>query len=1231
MLASQACDQGKGQRVGPYLLHAEIGRGATGVVYEAVQPDTGERVAVKMVRVAQAELLSSIRREIHTLSRLRHPGVVRIVGEGIADGQPWYAMKLLQGPTLRLTLQQQAQTASRPPQALAKSDLRLVLDLVRRVCEALGSVHAEGIVHGDIKPENIFIEPGNQPVLVDFGLAWQVPGAHSREVLDAGAAISGTAAYMAPEQIAGESIDARADFYSLGCVLYELLAGRPPFFAADPARLLTQHLSVEPPPPSSIDPAVPAALDALVAGLLKKKRRDRLGYAEDIIAEIDRVIAETPVPEPPLRPMRYLYRPDLAGRDALLAELLALAERARDGSGACVLIGGESGIGKTYLSAELVRRRAAGIRAIVNSCVPVGGGAARGGQAAPLQSLRGLLQGVADRCAEGGEEVTDRLLGARGATLAAYEPSLASLPGQAKFPPRPPLQGAAARDHLIACSAETLAAMAEDGPVLLVIDDLQWADELTLRLLRTLPDGWFAARPLLLLGTYRSEEAPPEIAAIRDRSDARHIELGGVDAASVGLLIVDMLALKELSAGLAELLARQSQGNPFYIAEYLRIGIAEGVLLRTRERTLQIGGLDRALSPQELAALPLPQHLRDLVLRRIGTLSPPARALVDVAAVLGGEFEADLLRLAAGLGELETMDAMAELLRRQTIEHAGAGKLRFVHDKLNEIAYANLPGESRGALHERVALALEQRPGGVRPADQAALAHHWSRAGREDRELYYRDLAGATALAAAAFAEAAQHFGRALQLADRGTPLPSGPVPPSLPVKWEANLAQAEHARGDVPAAEAHAVGALERVGYRWPQSVGRWLFLLLAQLPSLLAHRWGLRWRRLASDDECHAVRSAARAAELLAHRYFYVENMPAMLASAFLAANLAERAEAQNDVPKAYISVAFLARTLGLARLASHYLEVSRRGVEQMADPVQRADGLTSQSVYHATFGEWKAAEDAALAAADCMRDARDPFMLETVWTTVGHVEYFTGRPQAAYDHYAAVLRSARARANVQHVPWGLFAMARSLVAFGRHTEAIPLLAEADAALAERPELQSEITCKGLLALARLKIGDVDGARRSADQAAILIRRARPTGFPTVEGYSATADVYIELLAGCGQDAQRRSLERSLRLVLRALRQFAWLIPMARPMLALREGRHAACRGRLRLARRRLTRALQVAQRLGMPHEQAQAHIALAALAAPGSVERTTHREAARRGLAAMGCEPDRFVPAE
>ena len=217
-------DVGPPRRFGPYTAAGVLGAGGMGVVYRAVHTTSGERVALKTVAVGSEHELASIRREIHTLRRLRHPGVVRIVAEGVCDGVPWYAMDLLEGETLRTRLERlSARDLGGPPGPL---------DLLLRTAEVLAFVHSEGVVHGDLKPENIFLRPGDRPVLVDFGLAWRVPGPLGREVLEDLSRVTGTPAYMAPEQIRGEPIDARADLYALGCILFELLAGRPPFIGA---------------------------------------------------------------------------------------------------------------------------------------------------------------------------------------------------------------------------------------------------------------------------------------------------------------------------------------------------------------------------------------------------------------------------------------------------------------------------------------------------------------------------------------------------------------------------------------------------------------------------------------------------------------------------------------------------------------------------------------------------------------------------------------------------------------------------------------------------------------------------------------------------------------------------------------------------------------------------------------------------------------------------------------
>ncbi|MFY0580478.1 serine/threonine-protein kinase [Cystobacter fuscus] len=306
------------ESIGPYRVRDVLGQGGMGVVYRGEHRDTGEAVALKTVRVASGAMLASIRREIHALRELRHPGVVRIVAEGVWDGLPWYAMELLGGQTLRGFID------ARPP-------LEATLHLLRRLCAPLAFLHGNGLVHRDLKPENVFIRQDGAPVLVDFGIAAQSGGA--REVLQVGGGVVGSEAYMAPEQIRGDFVDARTDLYALGCILYEAVTGQPPFVASRSAGgVLHQHLRRQPLAPSRVVEGVPPELDVLVSRLLAKRPQDRLGYAEDVAAALTALGAGASEPDVP-RPVPYLYRPDFSGRGEVLGRLTRALEEAPGDTG----------------------------------------------------------------------------------------------------------------------------------------------------------------------------------------------------------------------------------------------------------------------------------------------------------------------------------------------------------------------------------------------------------------------------------------------------------------------------------------------------------------------------------------------------------------------------------------------------------------------------------------------------------------------------------------------------------------------------------------------------------------------------------------------------------------------------------------------------------------------------------------------------------------------------------
>ncbi|WP_147451155.1 ATP-binding protein, partial [Corallococcus llansteffanensis] len=427
-----------------------------------------------------------------------------------------------------------------------------------------------------------------------------------------------------------------------------------------------------------------------------------------------------------------------------------------------VLIRGESGVGKTRLALEVTRLAAQrGLLVLTGQCVGLGVGEAAepGPSTAPLHPLRPLLLTVADLARAGGEAEAQRLLGARGAVLAAYEPALGGLPGLGEPTAPPELPPDAARARVIDSVRQTLFALAASTPLVLLLDDLQWMDELSLSVLETLAEEPLARPPVLVVGTYRSEETPPVLETLARAPGVTVIPLGRLDGASVGSMVSGMLALRAPPVGVLDVLVRQSDGNPFFVAEYLRAAISEGMLTRDPRGRWHFD--ERGTAPDSLAALPLPRTLAELIDRRLSRLDGTGHALVAWGSVLGREFDAELLLADTGHSEGALLGAMEALRVRNILEEAGAGRLRFGHDKLRETAYERIPVARRRALHQRAGELLEARHGEA--ADLLpVLAHHFARGEVHDKASHYFVQAARRARAAYANGEAIAFYGSAL-------------------------------------------------------------------------------------------------------------------------------------------------------------------------------------------------------------------------------------------------------------------------------------------------------------------------------------------------------------------------------------------------------------------------------------------------------------------------------------
>ena len=1239
--------------IGPYRVLDVLGEGGMGVVYRAEELSTGAQVALKTVREAKPSELRGIRGEILTLSRVQHPMVVRLLAQGMHEGVPWYAMELLEGKTLAArstelwihrrasaeaatstmepvegTSEAQAEEDSTLPSKLSASvlppaaggNLPEVLRLFRQLCEPLAFLHGLGLVHRDLKPSNVFLREDGTLTLMDFGTVARFLGSNNRESLEVGGLVVGSAAYMAPEQVRGDVGDARADLYSLGCMLYEIVAGQRPFNATTVADLFRHHLSSEAVPLSQRVAGVPPQLDQLVRTLMSKQPRQRLGYVDDVAAVLESLGAP--------RPARvggpygsYLYRPELTGRQELLNRLVGHAERARQGHGAMVLLGGESGVGKTFLAArvsqEATRHHA---RVVTGECLPISvvqgaEGSSSEVKGAPLHPFRTFLQALADQSRQRGAEWTEAVLGRRGKVLAMYEPSLRGLPGQDAYPEPPELTAEAAHRRLMEdLTATLLAFVARDGALLLVLDDLQWADELSLDFLGTLASGALN-HGLIVLGTYRSDEVGPRLRELLAKPGVTNETVPRLDEQAVGTVVSDMLALPHPPDAFVHFLARQSEGNPFFVAEYLRTAVAERVLVR------EVGTwrfAEQDMDHLRFEALPLPDSVRELVVRRLSGLEPGAWALVEMASVLGREGRGSLLQQAAQVSDDEALALLKELVARQIFEPPREDRYRFVHDKLREHAYQRIAPERRKALHHSAALVLEQAATGSTDRFQqySALAHHFQQAEAWNKAREYTEKSGELALASFSNHEAITLFERLFELSAR-VPVDVGPVRKAA---WERSLVEAHLGLGHMAEAAEHVERTLRHCGQSWPTTKAGWgrglaQELVQCALPvprTLVAPR---------TEQQRALLKEAAYVYNRVLEPMFVANRALEGMYCGVRSLNLAERLE---PTPALARSLAFMCHLLGITPLKKAAHRWSRRSLviaETLGHELTLIYCLVRSATFHFSEGEWAEAEARTQRAADIAQRLGDDrqreeaiSVLQAALTAQGHFEKAVSSGQPG-------LESGQKRGDLQILSWLRPITAMSLSRLGKTREALELLEANRPYLDTRGGDADRVWTNGIWSLAHLEAGELAQARQRADAMLAIIRKSPPINYFMATGVVGAAETYLSLWESGREGGAAHAAAASD--VCAMLEKHTKMYPYAGPVALNRRGEHAWLAGQATKALECWHEALRRAEQLNMPYERARAHARLGRHL-PGT-ERRNHLERALALFEQYGAKPD------
>jgi len=1168
-----------------YELLRIVGSGGMGVVYEARKLDTGVRVALKTVSTTTQTAAAALRREASVLRGLAHPGIVSLLDEGDAHGQPYFVMKLVRGRRLSELL------GSAP-----------TLSVLRRLCSTLAVLHGQGIVHRDVNPRNILVRGDDQPVLVDFGLAARFAVSESRERIDVAGVTMGTLAYTAPEQLRGELVDPRADLYAVGCILYEVLTGRLPFQQSGPSAQMTAHLHEQPVPPSQIAD-VPPELDELTLGLLAKHPRQRIGYARDVADVLAKFGARDWAHNRRARPQHYLYRSELMGRKRWLAEAQGKLDLCITGRGERIFIAGDSGAGKTRFLSEIATLAVRmGISVVTAECAAMSGdtNSLRNGS---LQALRPLLREVADRCREE-PELIGPLLAGRAALLAQYEPALRGLDSE---PEPPPLTQAASRARLLACLRDTLVALAQKKPLLLLFDDLQWMDRLSFELISSLSLSLLAQTRVLLVGAYRAELAAPRLTAAPHTT---HWQLGRLATDAITAMVRDMLAVDPLPPLLRETVVARASGSPLFAAEYLRLAIANGQLVRS-------GAAGWTFYPEH--ELPRsPATIEEIIALRLDILTASAQPVVEVASVLGRSFLiVELITACEGSRE-RVLLAIEELTYAQVLEAEGSHSLRFVHDKLPETIYARLPAAKRRELHAIAVRTLEASHSGGEVSERyAELAFHWQQAGQPEQAAQYWARAGEQSLKAMAYFDAVQHYEAALRNA-LDTHFMDDKL---LLARWTRGLGEAYYGAGDVEKGEAHLAQSLVGFGLGWPRERAEKRAFLVRELSrQFLPARLG-QWLQsgrpvLSTQDRA----DGALAAERLAFILLWRRDSLATVAGTAMAVNLIDELQADKPTTRPISLLAFMAGLARIRPLERRYFTRARQ-LSARTPPSDYAYSLFLESYLRAGEGAWSRVE--ALSGEGLrLLDPQEGLILRDATAILGFVARTRGDYVTARKHAATLRRSAREAGNREHEIWSEVLEGSCWVRALAYERAREHLERARLLLEEAPEWVCQLRSFAQLAHVHFGMERTPQAVALAASGLNVLRQHQgpPLLVSSIDAVMSLAHVHIELWSEQASDASKQALARE---ALSYLARLALIFPVARAYYFMCLGRYQAVLGRTQRALVLFGLAERSARTLQLPYEQALINWHRAQLQAASVGQRAAWLERARQYFEQLGSD--------
>ena len=701
-----------------YRISSVLFEGLRTRVLRGVRLSDDDPVILKMLHAASQNPadLANFRREFQLTAAFSSPYIPRVYDIAYAGEQWTITFEDIQGTSLHELL----------PSLL--HDPMGTVRLALQICDALGTIHAQGIVHKDVNPSNIIYCPMTGRLqIIDFGIATEL--AHEETFYSSSTALEGTLAFISPEQTGrmNRPLDYRTDFYSLGVTLYVMLTGQPPFVGADPLELIHQHMALNP-QPFSARLSLPLALEQIVFKLMAKDPEQRYQSAVGIAFDLHQCMQRwddaqiLTLGQGDIQ-SHFSIPHQLYGRKPQIAALMQAFVRTTSGQTEVVVVQGSSGIGKSALVGE-IRKEVAAVHGLF-----IAGKFDQYKQSTPyepfIRAFRELINTLMAQESQVLEVWRQRIrqaLKQHGAVLAEVLPELSTLTGP--WPPLldlPPLEALSRFRSVIQDFVRAVATTAQ--PLVLFLDDLQWADLSSLNLIETLC-AQQDQQALLLILAFRDNEVGPDhrlsgtLLTIKNRGVEPHtLSIGPLELVDITQMLADCLrTTPESVLELAELCAQKSGGNPFFLRQILRL------LHEQKQIYFQPTAQNFGFNIEEVRKIPIADNVVDVVLEVLRQLDEGSQQVISQAACVGGECDLDVLanilnmrphEVATQLTPALTQQLMIPLdpAYRQAADEAAAFNVhyRFAHDRVQQAALQLLSEAELIATNLRIGRYFERQ------------------------------------------------------------------------------------------------------------------------------------------------------------------------------------------------------------------------------------------------------------------------------------------------------------------------------------------------------------------------------------------------------------------------------------------------------------------------------------------------------------------------------------------